>query len=128
MSRNPPNTHYSPERATRWLPIGILSASALVTASIFPFGPSYAVADCSGALSSDFACYQERYQDLVRVPGVETAFDELKEGYEKNKFVRFNCHQLSHVIGLAAAERYGDVQGTYPGATTSARPVTTTGP
>ncbi len=95
------------------LPIGILAASALVAVSIFIFGPSSAVAGCSGALLSDFACYQERYQDLVRVSGVETAFDELKGEYGKNKFVRFNCHQLSHVIGRAAAERYGDIPGAY---------------
>ncbi len=95
------------------LPIGILAASALVAVTIFIFGPSSAVADCSGALLNDFACYQERYQDLVRVSGVETAFDELKDEYGKNKFVRFNCHQLSHVIGRAAAERYGDIPGAY---------------
>jgi hypothetical protein len=50
---------------------------------------------------------------LVRVSGVEAAFDELKEEYEKNGFVRSNCHQMSHVIGRAAAERYGDIPGAY---------------
>jgi hypothetical protein len=98
----------------RWLvPFGVLVTSALVVLSVFAFGSSFVVADCSGALSSDYACYQERYQSLVRVFGVETAFDELKGEYGKNGFVRSNCHQLTHVIGRAAVERYGDIPTTY---------------
>lgn len=80
-------------------------ASALVALGIFVLGPSYVAADCSGASAGDYACYQQRYQNLVRDSGVETAFDELKDEYGKNGFVRSNCHQLSHVIGRAAAGR-----------------------
>jgi hypothetical protein len=102
-------------RLEKWwlLPLGILAASALVALSIFALEPYYVAADCSGALSSDYACYQQRYQSMVRDSGVEAAFDELKEEYGKNGFVRSNCHQLSHVIGRAAAERYGDIPTAY---------------
>jgi sirohydrochlorin ferrochelatase len=50
---------------------------------------------------------------LVRDSDVEAAFGELKDEYEKNDFVRSNCHQLTHVIGRAAAERYGDIPSAY---------------
>jgi hypothetical protein len=112
-----------------WLvPLGILAASTLVTLGIIVLEPSLIgrstgevarqsasepATDCSGALSSDYACHQERYQNLVRTSGVEAAFAELKDEHEKNEFVKSNCHQLVHVIGRAAAERYGDLSTTY---------------
>jgi hypothetical protein len=114
------------------LPSGILIASLLAALSIIVFGPSLsgrssaevarraaaessktASAGCSGASANDYACYQERYRDLVRAAGVEAAFAELKDEYEKNEFVRANCHPLVHVIGSVAAELYGDLPATY---------------
>jgi hypothetical protein len=96
-----------------WLvPLGILAASVLVMVGII-FEPPEAVADCSGALSSDYACYQERYQNLVGDSGVQAAFADLKDEYKKNEFVRASCHQLTHVIGRAAADLYGDIPGAY---------------
>lgn len=74
---------------------------------------SEVAADCSGALSSDHACYQERYQNLVRDSGVKAALGELKDEYEKNDFVRLNCHHLMHTIGGTAIEIHGDVAGAY---------------
>ena len=115
----------------RWwlLPLAILAASALVALGIVVFEPSFvdrssgeaahrgagevAGADCSGALSTDYACLQQRYQNLVRESGVEAAFADLKDEYEKNELAKANCHQLAHVIGRAAAERYGDLSSTY---------------
>ena len=106
-------------RATfdKWwlLPSGILVASILMMAGIVfePPKASETAADCSGALSTDYACYQERYQNLVNDSGVQAAFADLKDEYSKNGFVRSNCHQLSHVIGRAAAEHYGDIPAAY---------------
>src|SRR3954469_7783521 len=107
---------------TWWLlPFGILTASALVALSIVVFQPSLInrsfaasapqmasgpLVECSGASETDYACYQERYQELVHGSGVEAAFDELKDEYEKNDFVHSNCHQLTHVVGRAAAALY----------------------
>jgi hypothetical protein len=97
------------------LPLGILATSMLVTVGIFfqPPEASEAAADCSGALSTDYACYQERYQKLVNNSGVQAAFADLKDEYKKNEFVRASCHQLTHVIGRSAADLYGDVAGAY---------------
>jgi len=114
----------------RWwlLPFGILIASALLASSIVVFQPAFvdhsfaavaqrapsgAAVDCSGAKATDYACYQERYQDLVREFGVKAAFGDLKDEYEKNEFVKSQCHQMTHVIGRAAANLYGDLSSTY---------------
>ena len=116
------------------LPFGVLAALALVALGIVVVGPSFTdrsstevaqqsageptttgetPADCSGDLASDYACYQERYQSLVRGSGVEAAFADLKDEYEKNEFVRAQCHQLTHVVGRAALDLHGDLSSTY---------------
>jgi hypothetical protein len=111
------------------LPFGILTASALTALNILVFGstfidPSNATAfeqtgnntaiDCSAHKANDFSCYQERYQDLVYSSGVETAFTALKDEFTKEEVVKASCHELTHVIGRAAAELYGgDVTSTY---------------
>src|SRR5829696_687997 len=116
------------------LPFGILTTSALITSSILVFGPTFAdsssedevarhgaheptetnepLAECSGT-STDHSCYQQRYESLVRVSGVTAALAELKDEFTKDEFVNTNCHHLTHVIGRAAAELYGDVASTY---------------
>ena len=98
----------------RWLlPLAILTASALLASGIVVFGRAEgeAAADCSGALSTDYACHQQRYRDLVHDSGVEAAFAELESEYEKNDFLKAACHQLTHDIGRAAAELYGGIPG-----------------
>jgi hypothetical protein len=110
------------------LPFGVLAASALVALSIVVFrpvlvarlsaevglrAPSEPLVDCSGALASDYACYQQRYQNLTRDSGVEAAFVELKDEFAENEFVKTNCHQLVHVIGRTAFDLYGDIPGAY---------------
>ncbi|MDQ4003826.1 MAG: hypothetical protein M3259_08335, partial [Actinomycetota bacterium] len=90
----------------RWwlLPFGVLAALALVALGIVVVGPSFTdrsstevaqqsaggstttgetPVDCSEELASDYACFQERYQGLVRGSGVEAAFAQLKDEYEK---------------------------------------------
>ena len=118
-----------PSLIKRWLlPLSILTTSALATLGVIVFELNFAnrssaevarqpagetAGGCSGALSSDYACYQERYQNLVHYSGVEAAFAELEEDYEDNGFVKASCHQLTHVIGCAAADLYGDVSGAF---------------
>ncbi len=106
----------SRSKATWWLlPLLILIVSALTAAGLLAFEPSPArsSAGCSGALSTDFSCHQQRYKDLVLESGVEAAFAELKSEHKKSDFVRSACHQLTHAIGRAAAERHGGVSGAY---------------
>ncbi len=113
----------------RWLlPLGILTASALVALGVIVFNSPFvghspvevaqqpasrANTDCSGALATDYACHQQRYRNLTRDSGVQAAFAELKDEYKKNEFVKNNCHQMTHVIGRTAVGLYGDLPGTY---------------
>src|SRR5215203_222755 len=91
------------------LPFGILTASALIASSILVFGPTFAdnsfgdevarhgaheptetnepLAECSGDSGTDHARYQQRYESLVRVSGVEAAFVKLKDEFTKDDFV-----------------------------------------
>ncbi len=118
------------EGFNKWwfLPFGIFAASALVALGIVVFEPSFversavavawqasgeAPAECTGDSETENACHQERYQGLVRGPGVDVAFTELEEEYENNDYVRANCHQITHVIGRAAAAVYGDIPSTF---------------
>ncbi len=61
---------------------------------------------CTGANSSDFYCYEEYYQNLVREKGIPAAFLDLKARYEKNQYVVAQCHPLTHVIGREAALKF----------------------
>ena len=111
----------------RWwlLPFGVLATSGLIALNIIFFEPAFinrafagvvqqgAVADCSGDLASNYACQQQRYQDLVRGPGVEAAFTDLKNEYQENELVKGQCHQITHVIGRTAVEIYDNLSGTY---------------
>lgn len=69
--------------------------------------------DCSAASSNDYLCIQRRYQDIVRDFGVQAAFAELRGEMASSEFVSSNCHQMTHVIGRAAADIYGDIPSTY---------------
>src|SRR4051812_13678630 len=69
--------------------------------------------DCSGTKATDYVCYQQRYQDLVHNFGVRAAFAELRNEIMKDDFVKANCHQMTHVIGRAAVDLYGDLPRTY---------------
>ncbi len=125
----------------RWwlLPIGIVTTSVLVALGIVVLQPSFieeiaaerlsaqgsgasgqakgsrgeAAEDCSGVRASDYQCVQRHYQDLVHGSGVQTAFTELKGAYETDEFIKTNCHQITHVIGRAAVDLYGDIPESY---------------
>ena len=75
-------------------------------------GVSWAMA-CPGDLSADIACFREHYQSLVANQSVEAAIADIKDAYDKSAYVRGNCHQLMHVIGQAAGDRYGYVAEAY---------------
>jgi hypothetical protein len=124
-------------RFNKWwlLPFGVLTTSALIASGIIVFGPTLAdrssddevaqhtaheptvtsgsIPECSGASANDHECYEQRYGSLVRVSGVEAAFTQLKDEYTNDEFVNTNCHHLTHIIGRAATELYGDVTGAY---------------
>jgi hypothetical protein len=68
---------------------------------------------CTGGESSDYKCYQSRLQTLVNTKGVAAAMSDIKSQYQSNPYVHSECHQLTHVIGRAAAVKYGNVSDAY---------------
>jgi hypothetical protein len=118
----------APTDSKWWMaPVVILAVSAVAVAAILISRPQLggsaspapaAVAGkwseaCPGAKSADFTCMQEHYKALVAGKGVAAAFVDIKDAYEKDGAVKGNCHQLVHVIGRAAGDKFGDVAKAY---------------
>src|SRR5215210_6803695 len=99
------------------LPFGITIASSLFALYILVFGLSFSSPLCRysppGIGPICYQAYQERYQNLVWDTGVEAAFTQLKDEHAENSYVRGACHRLTHVIGRAAIDRYGDLSSAY---------------
>lgn len=72
-----------------------------------------AAAACTGVNESSFKCWSDRLTALVKGDSTQAAFAEVKQAYQTNQMVQSQCHQLAHVIGRAAAERYGNVIDAY---------------
>lgn len=68
---------------------------------------------CSGSTASDFNCWQSRYNTVVAQQSPEAAFTDIKAAANTNSYVKSNCHQLTHVIGRAAAIKYKTLAVTY---------------
>jgi hypothetical protein len=111
----------------RWwmAPVAILTASAVAVVGILVYRPQLNLfrpaapsakawnVDCGGGRSSDFKCFQTHYQIMVARKGVAAAFTDVKDADAKSAYVHGNCHQIAHVIGRAAGDRYGDVAKAY---------------
>jgi hypothetical protein len=111
----------------RWwmTPVTILATSAVAIAVILTFRPQFdqsAAAtpaagawnqDCPDAKANDFKCFEGHYRAIINSKGVKDAFVDIKDAYDKSPFVKGNCHQLVHVIGRAAGDKYGDVAKAY---------------
>jgi hypothetical protein len=68
---------------------------------------------CAGQKNSDFECQKAYYKSSHESGGVKAAFADLRKDYETTPSIKTNCHQLTHVIGRAAGEKYGDVSKAY---------------
>ncbi len=71
------------------------------------------IVQCSGATTSQFSCWQDRYNAMVAQQSPEAAYVDFKASYDTNGYVKTNCHQIGHVIGRAAALRYKTLSETY---------------
>lgn len=67
------------------------------------------ITHCVGNDAFDFQCYKKHFAAITEVSGPKVATDALKNLYAHNSYVVSQCHQLVHVIGNTAAERYGDI-------------------
>lgn len=68
---------------------------------------------CKDNTANEFNCQKSFYQLQFLNGGVPRAFSSLKTEYQSRDSVKTNCHQLVHVIGRAAGEKYGDVSKAY---------------
>lgn len=75
--------------------------------------PQQKVVACTGTQAQDFKCWEQRYKQITAYQSPKAAFADMRSVYETSDYMRSNCHQLSHVIGRAGAERYGDVVAAY---------------
>ena len=57
--------------------------------------------------SSEF--YENYYSNITQKNGVDYAFAKLKKDYDLHPDIKSDCHQITHAIGRAAAEKYIDV-------------------
>jgi hypothetical protein len=61
----------------------------------------------------DQACQKKYYVDIYTNEGLEAAFQSLRAEYESQSSVKANCHQITHVIGRAAAQKHQNVAAAY---------------
>jgi hypothetical protein len=58
-------------------------------------------------------CLHEYYSALVELQGAKQALASLRTAYDADQNVRADCHQLTHSIGRAAAQKYVTVSKAY---------------
>jgi len=70
------------------------------------------LADCRN-IKDNFPCYGKYYAQLTYDAGVEAAFADMQQAYDKDPVVKSQCHQLSHIVGRTAYEKYGSLEKAY---------------
>ncbi len=65
--------------------------------------------DCA----ADFRCNAEYYARLTYRTDPATAFIDIRKAYEEDNNVKAQCHQLTHIIGRTAFEKYGGLSGAF---------------
>lgn len=99
------------------IPFFIVTVSIAIAAFVALGGSdkfnAAAVPDCLQSQNSDFGCWSQRYKTLVDNSSTAEAFKDLKVMYPQSDFVRAQCHQITHVIGRAVADKSDDVGQAY---------------
>lgn len=68
---------------------------------------------CTGENATNFTCYDNLYATIVRENGIEESFAFLRKEYQDSAYTKAQCHQLTHVIGRAAVEKFPSVFEAY---------------
>lgn len=67
-----------------------------------------------GDIEEQYACYNKFYVEVVRTDGSEAAMEHMKGKYNGgDSFYRSQCHQLTHMVGRAATDKYATVSEAY---------------
>lgn len=68
---------------------------------------------CTGVNLNNWDCYEKHFRKLVQTKGIAAAFDELKQRYPSEGYIRAECHPLTHIIGQEAVALYPKVSDAY---------------
>jgi hypothetical protein len=60
-----------------------------------------------------YSCYKKELTDITKAQGPEQATGLIKQAYSTSSYVKSQCHQLMHIVGRTALEKYGDISNTY---------------
>jgi hypothetical protein len=63
--------------------------------------------------STTYSCYKKQLTDITKKQSPEAAMSLIKKEYETSSYVKSQCHQLTHIIGRAAYDKYNTVAETY---------------
>jgi hypothetical protein len=75
--------------------------------------PSADIKDSCTSASSSYSCYKKQLTEITNKQSPEAAMALVKKEYSLNSYVKSQCHQLTHVIGRAALDKYKNVADTY---------------
>jgi hypothetical protein len=68
---------------------------------------------CATDNGSSYSCYKKQLTEITKKQSPEAAMALVKKSYNQSSYVKSQCHQLTHVIGRVALERYQNVADTY---------------
>ncbi|MBA3757597.1 hypothetical protein H0X09_01915 [Candidatus Saccharibacteria bacterium] len=76
--------------------------------------PSTTLTDsCEKSATITYSCYKNQLNSITYSEGPSKAVKLVKTQFEKIPFVKAQCHQLVHVIGRAAYDKYDDLGKTF---------------
>jgi hypothetical protein len=65
------------------------------------------------ASSTTYSCYKKQLTNITNNQGPEAAMALVKKEYTSSSYVASQCHQLTHIIGRAALDKYKTIADTY---------------
>jgi hypothetical protein len=68
---------------------------------------------CVGENTNSFVCWRSHFAELTAGFGPKMALEDIKNLYKYNSYVISQCHQLTHVIGHGAIEKYPDISEAF---------------
>jgi hypothetical protein len=65
------------------------------------------------AKSITYSCYKKQLSSITKKQSPEAAMALVKKEYETSSYIKSQCHQLTHIIGRAALDKYKTIADTY---------------
>lgn len=69
------------------------------------------ISECTSG--QDFKCYSDYFESKTQTSSALDAITEMKTLATTNEYVKAQCHQLIHVVGRTAYEKYGSLTDAY---------------